>query len=176
MGAPVSVASGEDGTAAGRTAGPPRLSPVMSSMQNLALDFIKRYFRRWAQSPTLSEIAAELGVNRKRAHELVKILAEKGFIETVPGKTRGIRLIDRTEELSEQDVLARLLADGWTIGDGSRILQPPGDPVTENGLFALPLLDHPEVSDRVGIDKDGQDQAGGARPQPGNRRATGPGT
>jgi SOS-response transcriptional repressor LexA len=137
------------------------LSPTMSSMQNLALDFINRYFARWGQSPTLGELSAHLGTSRKRAHEIVHQLAAKQMIHVVGGKARGIRLIDRTKELSEQDVLARLLAEGWTIGAGSRIVYPPGhvEGVTENGLFLLPLLDHLAAADQTGI-KDGETDQG----------------
>ena len=145
----------------GAGGGLPHLSPTMSSMQNLAHDFIKGYFKRWGVSPTLSELGAHLKTSRKRAHELRKQLAAKGFIDVVAGQARGIRLIDRTSELSEQDVLARLLAEGWTIGAGSRIVFPPSEAqgVTENGLFLLPLLDHLSDADQTGI-KDGETDQG----------------
>src|SRR5258707_99321 len=157
MGAPCSLALGVDERPGESVAGPPMLSPTMSSMQNLALDFINRYFCRWGQSPTLGELAAHLGTSRKRAHEIVRQLAAKQMIEVVAGKARGIRLVDRTMELSEQAVLARLLAEGWTVGAGSRIIFPPGEVegVTENGLFLLPLLDHLAEADQMGMGIDG---------------------
>lgn len=141
---------------------PVRLSPEMSSRKLLALDFIKRYFARWGQSPTLGELAAALDVSTKRAHDLVHQLARERMIEHVSGKARGIRLLERGEELSEADVLVRLARMGWTIDAGDRVVQPPGgEPgpapalseallrtLTKKGLHMLPLLDHvPDETD-----------------------------
>lgn len=150
----------------------------MSSRKLQALDFIKRYFLEWSQSPTLGEIAAELGISNKRAHDLVRQLVSEKLIEHVPGKTRGIRLIDRDEEMSEIDVLVRLAGMGWRIGLGEKIMRPPGAgpgativcadragkrgartlsetllrALTEKGLHALPQLDHdPLDQDEAGI-------------------------
>lgn len=136
---------------------PARLSPTMSSRKLIALDFIKRYFARWGHSPTLGEIAAAMDVSSKRAHDLVRQLAAEKMIEHVAGKTRGIRLVEKAEELSEADVLARLSALGWTVGDGARLIEPPpgcppgaepnakacasGAPLTDKGLPLLPILD-----------------------------------
>ncbi len=151
--------------------GPKRLTRVMSSRRLQALDFIKRYYLEWSQSPTLGEISAELGVSAKRAHELVDQLVSQRLIERVPGKTRGIRLIDPGEELSEADVLVRLAGLGWTIGLGERVLRPPDAPglahqlsetllhtLTEKGLRALPRLDH-DPSDLDGTGTDGSKES-----------------
>lgn len=143
-----------------------RLSRTMSSRKLQALDFIKRYFLEWGHSPTLSEISAELGISAKRAHELVHQLAAQKMIEHLAGKTRGIRLIDHGDELSEADVLVRLSALGWSIGLGDKIVRPPGDgapretlsetvlrALTEKGLHALPQLDHEPIDlDEAGTD------------------------
>lgn len=103
-----------------------RLTPQMSSRKLQALDFIKRYFAQWGQSPTLNELAAALDVSTKRAHDLVHALATQQMIEHVSGQPRGIRLVDRGEELSEADVLVRLARMGWTIGKDGLIVHPPG--------------------------------------------------
>lgn len=144
----------------------------MSSRKLLALDFIKRYFAQWGHSPTLGELAAHLDVSTKRAYDLVHQLAEDRMVEVTAGKTRGIRLVDRGEELSEADVLLKLSAMGWTIGQGSRVILPPGDPASagvgaaiiqglmEKGLHALPLLDH-SASDQTGVGNSGQEEEGG---------------
>ena len=129
---------------------PLRLSPVMSSRKLQALDFIKRYFAQWGHSPTLSEIAAELGISAKRAHDLVHRLSDEKMIEQIAGKTRGIRLVDKGEQLSEADVLVRLAGLGWKIGRDSKFILPPEDDelgralraLIEKGLHELPELDH----------------------------------
>jgi hypothetical protein len=75
------------------------------------------------------------------------------MIEVVAGKPRGIRLIDRAEELSEVDVLLRLVADGWKIADGDKtIVAPPGRP-------------HRSAEGPAGaVDKNGTIRAARARP------------
>jgi SOS-response transcriptional repressor LexA len=89
----------------------------MRSRKLQALDFVKRYWARWGHSPTYSEIAAEIGVSSQRARELVVQLSDERQLEILRGKTRGIRLIDRREEISEADVMIRLAQLGWHIGD-----------------------------------------------------------
>lgn len=147
-----------------------RLCPTMSSRKLQALDFIKRYFAQWGYSPTLGEIAAELEVSTKRAHDLVHALARDGLIEHIPGKTRGIRLLERSEELSEADVLLRLAAMGWTIGHGGYVIKAPrGQGVDrlsaalltalmEKGLPDLPELDHDPAQSGKGSGSNAADQ------------------
>lgn len=147
-----------------RSAGHRRLSPTMSSRKLQALDFVKRYFAQWGQSPTLSELGAELGISSKRAHDLVHQLAREEMIEHITGKPRGIRLLDRSEELSEADVLVMLSRLGFTIGKEGLVVQPPrhgNGPVqeltdrllrtlTDKGLHGLPFLDHEEPDSEAG--------------------------
>jgi DNA-binding IscR family transcriptional regulator len=169
MGAPLSVAPGEGADDEGGRLSPPagghRLTAAMSSRKLQAHDFIKRYFARWGQSPTIGEIAAELRVARQRAHGIVRQLSVEKMIEVVAGKPRGIRLIDRSEELSEVDVLLRLVADGWAIAAGEKtIVAPPGGHVgqlrdrlaqlTRTGLSELLELDHVPEPDQGDGDGD----------------------
>jgi hypothetical protein len=165
---------------------PLRLCATMSSRKLQALDFIKRYFAKWGHSPTLGEIGAHLGVSPKRAHDLVHQLAIEKMIEHISGKARGIRLVDRGQQLSEADVLLRLSSLGWTIGTGGVIEPPiaaafphrrgaecpvptaPGDracgPLTEKELPLVAELDHdPAIQDQAGIygsKEPGADQEG----------------
>ncbi|MDP8995104.1 MAG: MarR family transcriptional regulator [Pseudomonadota bacterium] len=111
---------------------PARLSPTMRSRKLQALDFIKRFFAQWGHSPTLSEIAAALGVSKQRASGLVERLSRERQIEVVASKPRGIRLPDRSGEFSEADVLLRLQQMGVHIVGG----------LTEKGLPPLPELGH----------------------------------
>lgn len=125
---------------------PVRLTPTMRSRKLQALDFIKGYFARWGQSPSLDEIGAFLGVSKQRASYFVHQLAVEQMI-TLTGKRRGIALVDRGEELTEADVLARLKRLGWRIDAERRIaILPPEEeddvPLTKNGLTELPELDH----------------------------------
>jgi hypothetical protein len=74
------------------------------------------------------------------------------MIEVVAGKPRGIRLIDRAEELSEVDVLLRLVADGWAIADGTRRSSPRRRP------------DRAAEGPAGAVDKNGTIRAARARP------------
>jgi hypothetical protein len=163
-----------------------RLTPAMSSRKLIALRFIKTYFARWGHSPTLGELAAELDVSRKRAYDLVHQLADEQMIEVVAGKARGIRLISRGEELSEADIVLRLVAMGWTVGHGEHVLIPPESAVaspgvlhlpikalTTKGLHDLPYLDHRPGADGAWESEDGESEAGaGARAAAAARGAT----
>lgn len=162
---------------------PPRLTRTMSSRKLLALDFIKRYFARWGHSPTLGELAADLGVSTKRAYDLVHQLSDERMIEITSGKTRGIRLVDRTEELSEADLLVRLAALGFTIGVGDRVVQPPAveldhvadaliGQLTEKGLPRPVDLDHDPPPMDAHPDQPGHLRTTGAGNH-GRRRASG---
>lgn len=131
-----------------------RLTPEMRSRKLQALDFIKRYFATWGGSPSLGEIGGGLGITKQHAADLVQQLVDDGLVTRVPGKRRGITLIDSKEELSEADVILRLVRLGWQVGVGDRIIAPP---LTETGLIDLPELDHiPDEDIGAGID-DGDD-------------------
>ncbi|MFN3387460.1 MAG: LexA family protein [Allosphingosinicella sp.] len=119
----------------------------MVSRKLQAFDFILRYFAAWGHSPSLDEIAAELGVSKQRADELVHALARDQMIRRIAGKRRGIRLIDRADELSEAEVLVRLRSLGWQIGHDNSL--------TKIGLPDLPFLDHDDPADCSGAGIDG---------------------
>ncbi len=115
-----------------------RLKPAMRSRKLQALDFIKQYVAKWSHSPSLGEIAAELGISKKRVHELVHQLSLERQIEIVAGKTRGIRL-PQSQPMSEADVILRLKELGFTVDYKARSVQPP---LTKTGLPGLPFLGH----------------------------------
>lgn len=149
-----------------------RLSPTRRSRKLIALDFIRRYFVQYGESPSLDEIGAALEVSKQRASELVEQLSQDEQLYRIAGKRRGIRLHDRTAELSEAEVLVRLAEMGWTVRDGDRLLQPP---LTETGLMDLPFLDHkPGDKDRAGSPY-GQEDGAGAGPARYRDRAGGQG-
>jgi hypothetical protein len=153
---------------------PQRLTASMRSRKLQALDFIKRYYAQWGHSPTLGELAAGLGgISTKRAYDLVHQLSDERQLEVTAGKTRGIRLLDRGEELSEADVLLRIAALGWTIVQGGRLILPPNDPegmaagaalirgLTEKGLPPLDFIADDDLGD-MGPGEDGDTSKAGA--------------
>lgn len=117
---------------------PARLTPEMRSRKLQALDFIKRYIAQWHHSPSLGELASHLGVSRQRAHALVERLSDEQQIRRVPGKQRGIVLVDHGQAISEADMLVRLAKLGWRFAADSKALSP----LTKKGLLDLAVLDH----------------------------------
>ena len=67
----------------------------MTDRQRQVLDLIKAYINETGMPPTRADIAGELGFRSANAAEdHLKALAKKGFIEIVPGTSRGIRLYE----------------------------------------------------------------------------------
>lgn len=73
----------------------------LTARQAEILELIRDTILSTGMPPTRAEIAKQLGFRSANAAEdHLKALAKKGFIEMLPGTSRGIRL---TEELDEQD-------------------------------------------------------------------------
>lgn len=71
----------------------------LTSRQEQVLQLIKTYAEETGYPPTRAEIARILGYKSPNAaEEHIKALAKKGAIEIVPGASRGIRLVDTTED------------------------------------------------------------------------------
>ena len=79
----------------------------MTDRQRQVLDLIKAYIDQTGMPPTRADIAGELGFRSANAAEdHLKALAKKGFIEIVPGTSRGIRL----NETSGVPIVGRVAA------------------------------------------------------------------
>jgi repressor LexA len=66
----------------------------LTDQQRRVLDFIERYSAIHTVAPKLQEIADGIGIaSRGVAHRYVQALTEAGFVETLPGRHRGIRLL-----------------------------------------------------------------------------------
>ena len=71
----------------------------LTARQEQVLQLIKSYADETGYPPTRAEIARILGYKSPNAaEEHIKALAKKGAIEIVPGASRGIRLLDPTDE------------------------------------------------------------------------------
>lgn len=67
--------------------------PVLSKREKDAYAFIRDYIAQHGEGPLLDEVAQGLGIHsRGVAHRYVQSLAEKGVIELIPGRHRGIQL------------------------------------------------------------------------------------
>jgi len=50
-------------------------------------------------SPTIGELASELGISRSTAFEHIAELRKKGLLPTCPGRTRSLKLTSKSQEL-----------------------------------------------------------------------------
>ena len=111
--------------------------PDLSPRQREALTFIARQVGQTGYPPTRSELADALGVRSANAAELhLQALARKGYIELVPGASRGIRL---------------LVSDADTHKTGGED-RTTGLPLIGRVAAGAPLLAVEHVEDRVAID------------------------
>lgn len=68
---------------------------TLTEQQARILDFIKRSAEQAGMPPTLAEICQEFGFSvRATAAQHLKAIEQKGYIELLPGTSRGIRLQD----------------------------------------------------------------------------------
>jgi len=68
------------------------------------LQLLKDYQLQTGMPPTRAEIATQLGFkSANAAEEHLKALAKKGFIEMLPGTSRGIRLVEDQAEVAANE-------------------------------------------------------------------------
>jgi hypothetical protein len=143
---------------------PLKLTATMASRKLQALDFIKTYWSRWGGSPSLGEIAAELGVSNKRAHQLVEQLEREGLIR------RGIEPPAPIDRFSQADAMWRLRQLGFRIDEDIVKVQDvetglyprpeEAGPFTNMPLPPLPHLDHERGAEEADPGLRGGDQDG----------------
>ena len=124
---------------------------MLTPTQDRALTFIRRYLNRRGYAPSLIEIAEGIGITSKgTAHRHVQALADAGRIRLIPGRKRGIELVDE-EEISKTSLplLGRIAAGRpiEAIADQERLdlndllgpnryaLQVKGDSMIDAGIL-----------------------------------------
>lgn len=76
----------------------------LTERQGKVLDLIRKHIRRCGTPPSRSELAKEYGLaNHSGIDGHLVALAEKGWIEMLPGIERGIRLLREGESLTDFD-------------------------------------------------------------------------
>ena len=71
---------------------------MLTPGQRKAFDFIRDYLAREGFAPSLAEIAEGLGTtSRGSMHKQVRALADAGLIRLLPGRQRGIELVETAD-------------------------------------------------------------------------------
>jgi repressor LexA len=89
---------------------------MLTPTQDRTLAFIRRYLKRRGYAPSLIEIAEGIGITSKgTAHRHVQALADAGRIRLIPGRKRGIALVDHEEAAKSSLPLLGRIAAGRPI-------------------------------------------------------------
>ncbi len=71
-----------------------RILPSLSDIERRILDFMVSYLRANTYQPSIREIGTRFGIkSTKTVSEHLQSLADKGFIERDPARSRGIRIL-----------------------------------------------------------------------------------
>lgn len=129
----------------------------LTSRQEQVLSLVKSYLDNTGYPPTRAEIAAELGFkSANAAEEHLRALARKGYIEMVPGASRGIKLPE-TESNKGIPIVGRVAAGSPILAEehienycelsanffspsADYFLQVRGDSMINAGIFDGDLL------------------------------------
>lgn len=91
------------------------MAQLPSEIERRILDYMVRYLKRNTYQPSIREIGEEFGIkSTKTVSEHLSALAEKGFLERDPSRSRGVRIlgVDLAPEAVSVPLLARLPDDG----------------------------------------------------------------
>ena len=67
---------------------------VLSDLERRILDYLVRYLRTNTYQPSIREIGEEFAIkSTKTVSELLSALAEKGYVERDPSRSRGVRIL-----------------------------------------------------------------------------------
>lgn len=67
---------------------------VLNSLEQRILDYMVRYLRTHTYQPSIREIGEEFGIrSTKTVSEHLKALAEKGYLQRDPSRSRGVRIL-----------------------------------------------------------------------------------
>lgn len=84
---------------------------LLTKRQSEVLSIVRKLINTTGRPPTRTEISEQLGFrSANAAEEHLRAIARKGFIELIPGTSRGIRLIDNETLINALPVVGRVAA------------------------------------------------------------------
>ena len=87
---------------------------TITDKQREVFDFLKSYIEENGRSPSYEEIKEETGLSHKSAvHNIIKSLERRGWIKTLPHKSRAIEIIHESAEDNIQKI--RQLLDNLDV-------------------------------------------------------------
>lgn len=92
----------------------------LPTKQRELLAFLQRFCERHGLPPSRGDIAEALGITRQTADQHLRALAAKGYIELLPGTSRGIRLAEPAEAANDAYTLPLI----GRIAAGQPVLAP----------------------------------------------------
>jgi repressor LexA len=113
----------------------------LSELERTVLDYLVEYLRTNTYQPSIREIGREFGIkSTKTVSELLQSLADKGWIERDPSRSRGVRLIGLEMRTQSVSIPMYDSPDGTNAADH---LQLDRKLVAAHGAFLLPMTgDH----------------------------------
>jgi repressor LexA len=133
----------------------------MSDLERRVLDYLTDYLRSNTYQPSVREIGREFAIkSTKTVSEVLQSLADKGWIERDPSRSRGVRLLGMELDAGAAslplyalddaaDTPARLELDRSLITQYSRFVLPmTGDYLAEQGILGGDFLVVEAVSPR----------------------------
>jgi repressor LexA len=86
------------------------MAPIIYKRQGQILDFIRQHIQSTGSAPTLREIADAIGVSSlATVHEHLSALEDKDLIRRKSGKNRGIELVRKDVDFSEEGLEVPIL-------------------------------------------------------------------
>lgn len=79
----------------------PNYSQQLTPRQSQILASIAQTISNFSYSPTIGEIAGDIGISRTTAYEHIGELRKKGLLSSLPGKARSLTLTSKAQRLLE---------------------------------------------------------------------------
>ena len=113
----------------------------LNELERGVLDYLVEYLRTNTYQPSIREIGRQFGIkSTKTVSELLQSLADKGWIERDPSRSRGVRLLGLEMRTQSVSIPIYESPDGMAAADH---LQLDRKLVPAHGAFLLPMTgDH----------------------------------